>query len=130
MDDSAEPPEGEVIASYGDEVATWYTASATGLGFILRFPNVGEFVISEDLAQMTVRRDPSGRPELLPILLAGTASAFLLTLRGQTVLHASAGRGGRVGVGVRRPIGPGQIDPCRAALRGRRGTRDRRRLDR
>jgi hypothetical protein len=90
MDNSAEPPPGEVIASHGDGEVTWYTASATGSGFVLRFPNVGEFVISDDLAQVTVRRDPSGRPEVLPILLAGTASAFLLSLRGQTVLHASA----------------------------------------
>ena len=39
---------------------------------------------------MHVRRDPAGRDELIPILLAGTVSAFLLTLRGHTVLHASA----------------------------------------
>ena len=37
-----------------------------------------------------MRRDPSGPVELLPILLAGTVSAFLLAMRGKTVLHASA----------------------------------------
>ena len=90
IDDSSELPPGDVIASYEDDATTWYTATSTGSGYHLRFSNVGEFVISEDLSEMTVRRDRSGRDELLPILLAGTASAFLLALRGETVLHASA----------------------------------------
>lgn len=88
--DSSEVPPGEVIASYDDDDTTWYRAVSTGSGYLLRFPNVGEFVISGDLSEMTVRRDRSGRAELLPILLAGTASAFVLALRGETVLHASA----------------------------------------
>ena len=81
---------GEVIASYDYDDTTWYTATSTGSGYKVRFPNVGEFAISLDLTEMTVRRDRSGRAELLPILLAGTASAFVLALRGETVLHASA----------------------------------------
>jgi hypothetical protein len=81
---------GEVIASYNYDDTTWYTATSTESGYVVRFPDVGEFVISLDLAEITVRRDRSGRAELLPILLAGTVSAFLLALRGETVLHASA----------------------------------------
>ena len=67
-------------------------------GFLLRFRECGEFVISADLSEVEVRPDPPGRPELLPILLAGTASAFVLTLRGETVLHAERGRHRRRGV--------------------------------
>jgi hypothetical protein len=88
--DSSELPPGEIIASYVDDATTWYTATSTGSGYLVRFKNVGEFVISLDLSEVTVRRDRAGRDELLPILLAGTASAFLLALRGETVLHASA----------------------------------------
>ena len=88
--DSSAPPPGEVIAAYGSGEDSWYTATATGSGFLLRFRDCGEFAISADLSEIEVRPDPAGRPELLPILLAGTATAFVLTLRGQTVLHASA----------------------------------------
>lgn len=88
--DSSEPPAGEVIALYEAGGRTWYTATTSDAGHVLRFPNCGEFVVSHDLAGIVVRPDRAGRHEVLPILLAGTASAFLLALRGRTVLHASA----------------------------------------
>jgi hypothetical protein len=88
--DTIEPPPGTVIAAYGSGEDSWYTATDTGSEFVVRFRNCGEFVISSDLSEVHVRRDPSGQFQLLPILLAGTISAFLLTLRGKTVLHASA----------------------------------------
>ena len=69
--DSSEVPPGEVIASYDYDDTAWYTAVSTGSGYVLRFPNVGEFLISADLSEVTVRRDRSGRTELLPILLVG-----------------------------------------------------------
>lgn len=87
---SAELPPGEVIASYGEGEGAWYTVTETDESFLVRFRNCGEFVISPALDSIKVRRDPDGRHELLPILLAGTVSAILLTLRGETVLHASA----------------------------------------
>jgi hypothetical protein len=88
--DSDVPPPGEVIAAHDFKGARWYTATATESGFLLRFRSCGEFVISADLSDVRVRRDPLGRSHLLPILFAGTASALLLALRGETVLHASA----------------------------------------
>lgn len=88
--DSSAPPPGEVIASYASQTTTWYVATASVTCFVLRFPNVGEFIVARDLTEVIVRRDPSGQPELLPILLTGTLSAFLLALSGETVLHASA----------------------------------------
>ena len=88
--DSSEPPPGDVVAVYGSDEDRWYTATSTGSGYRLRFRECGEFVISADLSTVEIRRDPAGRTEMLPILLAGTVSAFLLALRGETVLHASA----------------------------------------
>lgn len=88
--DSSEPPPGDVIAAYGSGEDRWYTATSTGSEYLMRFRDCGEFVISADLSAVQVRRDPAGRFELLPILMAGTVSALLLTLRGHTVLHASA----------------------------------------
>ena len=90
IEDSAEPPPGEVIAEYQTADTAWYTATSTAAEYRLRFRNCGEFVLSADLSEVSVRRDPNGRTELLPILMAGTVSAFLLALRGETVLHASA----------------------------------------
>lgn len=88
--DSHERPPGDVIAVYEADGTRWYTATSTGSGFLIRFRDCGEFVISSDLTEVVIRRDPAGRVELLPILMAGTVSAFVLALRGHTVLHASA----------------------------------------
>jgi hypothetical protein len=83
-------PPGEVIAAYEFADTAWYTATATDDGFTLRVHNRGEFRISADLSHIEARADPADDQGLLPILLAGTVSAFLLALRHETVLHASA----------------------------------------
>jgi hypothetical protein len=80
----------DVLAAYQLDDATWYTVTLDGGRYVLRFKDVGEFVVNAELSQVTVHRLAGGRVELLPILLAGTALALLLTLRGATVLHASA----------------------------------------
>jgi hypothetical protein len=90
IDNSGAPPPGKAIASFIHDDVAWYTATVTESGYMLRFKNCGEFFISADLRDLEVRRDRSGEVTLLPILLAGTVSAFLLALRGETVLHASA----------------------------------------
>jgi hypothetical protein len=90
IDNSSELPPGEVIAALETDGVRWYTATSTESGFIIRFRDCGEFAISADLTVVEVRRDPAGLVDMLPILAAGTVSAFLLTLRGATVLHASA----------------------------------------
>jgi hypothetical protein len=87
---SGEPPPGEVIAVYDSSGTSWYTATSVDSGYVLRIRNCGEFNISADLSEVCIRPDPAGRHELLPILLAGTGMSFILTLRGATVLHASA----------------------------------------
>jgi hypothetical protein len=88
--ESGDAPPGRVIADFEDEETTWYTATQSESGYRLRFRDCGEFVISPDLSKVVVRGQLKGRSDLLPILLAGTVSAFLLSLRGSTVLHASA----------------------------------------
>jgi hypothetical protein len=90
IDDSGAPLPGQPIASFIHDDVAWYTATVTDSGYLLRFKNCGEFFTSADLRDLEVRRDPSGEVELLPILLTGTVVAFLLALRGESVLHASA----------------------------------------
>jgi len=88
--DSNEPPPGEVIAVYESGDTSWYTVTANEEGYRIRFRNCGEFLISHDLTDVQIRRDPSGYNYMIPILLAGSVSALLLSLGGNTVLHASA----------------------------------------
>ena len=68
LHNSVEPPPGEVVAVYEVEDTTWYAATATGSGYCLRFRDCGEFLISEDLSKVQVRRDPSGPVELLVVV--------------------------------------------------------------
>lgn len=86
---AADPPLGEVVAAHDLTGEWWYVAVSDDDGYVIRFRGCGEFWISPALDVIELRADPAGRPELLPILLAGTVLSFLLTLRGQTVLHAS-----------------------------------------
>lgn len=109
--DTSERPVGQTVASLdtedadddlGDDVEQlddapqiepgwWYRAvRVDDGGHVVRFHRCGEFRISPDLARVQVCPDPEGRHEILPILMAGTVGAMLLTLRGDTVLHASA----------------------------------------
>jgi hypothetical protein len=89
--DSGDLAQGELIAEFElPDEGWWYRATATDSGYRLRFRGYGDFLLSHDLTELVVRPDPSGQVALLPILLAGTVGAFLLTLRGATVLHASA----------------------------------------
>ena len=128
--DSAAPPPGEVIAEYVTTDSAWYTATESPAGYLLRFRNCGEFVISPDLSDVTVRRDPAGRHHLLPILLAGTASAVLLTLRGTTVLHASAVSVDGTALAFVGQSGRGKSTRGRADVPRRGGAGHRRRADR
>jgi hypothetical protein len=91
LDDARSEPAGEPVASLdAPEDAWWYRATETDRGFVLRFRDRGEFVISHSLDRIEVRRGPGCDLAVLSVLAAGTVMAFLLTLRGHTVLHASA----------------------------------------
>jgi hypothetical protein len=90
-DTSCEPP-GVLVAERlaPDGADWWYRATETDDGYLLRFRGAGDVVVTADLDRAEVRADRGGRHEVLPVLLAGTVSAFLLSLRGATVLHASS----------------------------------------
>lgn len=90
LPDRADDIDGDLIAEWRHEDAWWYVAVQDERGYRLRFRGCGEFHLTSDLTRIDVYPDPNGRPELLPILLAGTVLSFVLTLRGETVLHASA----------------------------------------
>ena len=72
------PPPGDVIAEHGSDRESLVHGDVDRSGYLLRFHDCGEFVVSADLTEVEVRPDPAGRTEILPILMAGTVSAFLL----------------------------------------------------
>ena len=83
-------PHGHVVALREDDVRRWYVATADDDGYTLRVPGHCDFAIDRALSTVDCRPDPTVAPELVGILLAGVVSAFLLDLRGELVLHASA----------------------------------------
>jgi hypothetical protein len=85
-----EAPDGTVIARFFWANGVGYTHTQTEAGYTLRFHGRCEFQIDRELRFVIVHLPPSGDPEFAGILLAGNVLAFILTLRGDCVLHASA----------------------------------------
>jgi hypothetical protein len=83
-------PRGTVIASFETPDYDWYTATETDAGYVLHFLDCCEFAMPKDASAVTVRAARGDQADLIPILIAGTLVAFLLAIRGTTVLHASA----------------------------------------
>lgn len=93
---SLEAEDSTVVASYESETGRFYVAVLDSGTYWFRFRGCGEFAIDSDLATIRCQPEAGGRSDLLPIMFAGTVLAFLLTLRGHLVLHASAvSSGGR-----------------------------------
>ncbi|GAB3254595.1 phosphoenolpyruvate carboxykinase (ATP) [Nocardioides dilutus] len=67
----------------------YYTATAHD-GFRLRFFGSCDVVLDHGLSRATVHPVRGADPDLLSVLVGGTLLAFVLTMRGETVLHASA----------------------------------------
>ncbi|HET6939548.1 MAG TPA: hypothetical protein VFI19_13120 [Nocardioides sp.] len=68
----------------------YYAATADGHGFRLRFFGSCDVVLTQDLRRATVHPMSGVAPDLLSVLVSGSLLAFVLTLRGDVVLHASA----------------------------------------
>lgn len=82
----------DVVAAFDDPGrGRWYVAFREGGRYRFRFRDTGEFLITEDLRTVQLIAFSDGhRAELLPIVFAGTVLAFILALRGDLALHASA----------------------------------------
>ena len=87
---SCDPVPGQLIAEYDDGDIVWYQGARTDDGYVMRFQSCCEFRISADLDRIVVHPDPGPYTNMIPILLAGTVTAFVLGLRGDAVFHASA----------------------------------------
>lgn len=93
-----------------------WTGTGTDDSWHLRIHGICDFVIDADLRSVTVRRDPAADPALVPVM-TGTFLAFLLTARGEVVLHGSAVRQGENALAVVGPSGSGKTTLCAALCR-------------
>lgn len=91
MDRTDETPTGEVLLDHGEHPDRWYTAvRRSDSSVLLRVHGVCDFVLSPDLAHVTVHLVRGADPGMRAILTTGTMLALQLSLRGSAVLHASA----------------------------------------
>jgi hypothetical protein len=86
---SEEPPPGEVIAQLLLGGRRFYVGTDQEARYVLRIPEVCDFVVDRSLAAVECRPAPSAQPEVLALLVRGALLAFILGLGGACVLHAS-----------------------------------------
>lgn len=90
----AEEEPGPIVAQLKPTNTAGYTVYSVPGGYLFRFPRACDFRVDADGRNVVCLPAPTCPDGLLPILLAGTIAAWLLTLRGHAVLHASAVRWG------------------------------------
>lgn len=85
------PPEGEIMASRsGPGGSRLYTLVRTRGGYVLRLHGLADFAIDNTASHIVCNLGPDGEAEWAQALLSTLVLAFVLSLRGRFVLHASA----------------------------------------
>lgn len=98
----------EPILEFERGGARYVAHALPGGGWRLRFAHACDFVVSADLARVTVHQAPGAEPGLATILTVGALCAFVLSLRGSLVLHASAVEHDGVAIAFTGPSGRGK----------------------
>lgn len=83
-----EPPRGRVLLDLKID-RQLYTGVEDADGYLLRFYGTCDFRIDRELRTATVHICPGADPALVTVLAAGTVLAFVLSVRGHALLHAS-----------------------------------------
>lgn len=87
----AEPPPGRLGVALGEPGSYRYAGSQDDEGlWTLRVPGFSDFLVDHEGRTVECRLDPSADADFVAVLVSGLVSAFLLTLGGHAVLHASA----------------------------------------
>lgn len=90
MASTEDPPAGRVLLDFAPGRRFYCATEAPDGGYVLRCHRVADFVIDANLRAVTVRPVATTDLEYASVLATGTLLSFLLSLRGHTVLHASA----------------------------------------
>lgn len=83
---------GPVVAQLKPPNSAGYTVYSVEDGYVFRFPGLCEFEMSGDGRIVACLPGPACTDDIVQVLMAGTLTAWVLTLRGLAVLHASAVR--------------------------------------
>ncbi|GAA2743235.1 hypothetical protein GCM10009868_16220 [Terrabacter aerolatus] len=88
---TSDRPPGVVVVHrpISDEVHATYVRTDDG-GYLLRFARTCDFVIDASLGRITMHMAQDVPPEMGAVIALGTVLSFVLLLRGDCVLHASA----------------------------------------
>lgn len=81
---------GPIAASFNPPGSSGYTVYDLGGSYLFRFQGFCEFRVSADSTNIACYPGPSCNKGLLEVLVGGTLAAWVHTLRGRAVLHASA----------------------------------------
>jgi hypothetical protein len=101
------PPPGRILLDLEMD-RQLYAGSATEDGYHLRFYGACDIDIDRDLRHATIHPLGATDQALLSVIAGGTLLAFVLALRGETVLHASAVQVGDVALGFVGASGMGK----------------------
>ncbi|MGD0391391.1 MAG: hypothetical protein ABSC41_01980 [Acidimicrobiales bacterium] len=85
-----ERPSEDVVAELAVDGYLWYTFCRVDGGYTGRMPGIADFVIDSDLRRVVCHPAVAGRSQVIPIVVPGTVTAFLLSVGGRFVLHGSA----------------------------------------
>ena len=90
VDQPFERPSTDLIAELvvGDYLC--YSICRVGDGYVVRLPWIADFHIDADLRRVVCHPVASKQSEVIPIIIPGTITAFLLSMGGHCVLHGSA----------------------------------------
>lgn len=83
-------PAGQILAKLVMGDGRGYTLTDTGIGYVLSFHQTCEFWIDHDLRSVRVHPFADVHPDMAALFVVGNVIAWLLTLAGECVLHASA----------------------------------------
>jgi hypothetical protein len=104
----AEEPPGPIVAQFKQPNVAGYTVYSVLTGYVFRFHGLCAFEVSADGHSVFCVPGPECAAGILQVLMEGALTAFLLTLRGLAVMHASALRWGNETFLVVGPSGMGK----------------------
>jgi hypothetical protein len=90
VDPPFERPSVDLIAELVVDDYLCYTICRVDDGYVARLPWIADFHIDADLRRVVCHPVASRQSEVIPIVIPGTITAFLLSMAGHCVLHGSA----------------------------------------
>src|ERR1700735_2652376 len=82
VDQPFERPSADLVAELAMPDYLCYTICRVGDGYVARLPWIADFAIDGDLRRVVCHPATSRRTDVIPIIISGTITAFLLAMGG------------------------------------------------